>query len=61
MPCAAKDGVILVHMAAPNCEEPALLRTDGEGNPGMALNAIPGFRCVVLCGLVEGFQVLLGF
>jgi hypothetical protein len=27
----------------------------------MALNAIPGFRCVVLCGVVGGFQVLLGF
>src|ERR1700757_4324958 len=34
---------------------------DGKENPGTALNAIPGFRCVVLCGVVGGFQVLLGF
>jgi hypothetical protein len=27
----------------------------------MALNAIPGFRCAVLCGVVGGFQVSLGF
>src|ERR1700678_4192370 len=34
---------------------------DGKENPGMALNAIPGFRCVVLCEIVGGFQGLLGF
>lgn len=30
-------------------------------NPGMASSVIPGFRRVLLCGVVGGFQALLGF